>query len=137
MHVTFNEPSAAQIGRGLDVYRGLDVQRGSGGLGSVLGKVFRFLLPIGTAIGKQTLKGAIGAVSDIAKGDSPKTVMKRRSRQVGRKAVKKGFKAMRGRGVGTPPGQKRTLKPIYRSKAGPKRTSKKRKSGRKPKGLWN
>ena len=82
----FYAVQAKQSGHGIPGFQGIAYQRGAG-LGNVLGRLFRFILPVAKkaakAVGKQALIGAAGAAGDVLGGKNAKTSIKGRAKVAG------------------------------------------------------
>jgi len=80
-----------QVGRGLPVYRGYVGQRG-GGLGSVLGGLFRSAVPLLKSGGKQLLKhgakAGLKVLDDVMSGQSIASSAKKRAKESGLNLLK-------------------------------------------------
>jgi len=78
-------------------FKGNRYQRGAG-IGNILKGLFRMVLPLaktaGKVIGKQALESGTDLLSDILKGDTVKSSLKRHGRQAVGKLVDKGAKRL-------------------------------------------
>ena len=92
----FNEQSV-QHGRGLLGFRGSQYQRGSG-IGSLLGGLFRSILPIaknvGKTVGKQALRTATEVASDALSGRDVGEALEERAKTGAKKLLRKGVKKL-------------------------------------------
>jgi hypothetical protein len=108
MKVPFNPPSqkvwehyfqtqSIQYGRGtnLGTFRGRQFQRGHG-LGSIIGSLFRKILPtatkVGKTVGKELLKTSAHVASDALAGRDIAESLEQRSKQGAAKLLSKGLK---------------------------------------------
>jgi hypothetical protein len=95
----------SQHGGNIDGYAGRPFQRGSG-LGSLFSGLFRMALPIlksaGRAVGKQALASGSTLLQDLASGQEPRMVFKRRGREAIGTLLSKAGDAVRqdGNGLG-------------------------------------
>lgn len=111
---------------GMSMFVGLPYQRG-GGIGNILGRLFRFILPIASksarSVGKTALTAGASVLADMARGASIKDSAKARSRQAGAELADKAGAYLRQQG-----GRKRRRSTVKRPKKKNNR-SKKRRTG--------
>jgi hypothetical protein len=113
MRVTFVAPTVAQLGYGT-FYRGLEYQRGAG-LGSLFRGLVRFLAPLAKSvvkgIGKEALRSVGNIAKDVADGADLRSAAQQHlqtgAKQAVRRSAAKVARAMKGKGLGrAPPNRK-------------------------------
>jgi hypothetical protein len=92
---------ATQSGHGIPGFEGVAFQRG-GGLGNILGRLFRFVLPVAKkaakAVGKQALTSGADILSDVVKGRNLKESAEEHGRAALENLAGKAVTKMRGGG---------------------------------------
>lgn len=80
--INFERYYTDQVGGGLPVYRGLERQRGYGGIGNVLGGLFKSAMPLIQSgvkyLGRKAASMGGDIVGDVIQGDNVKKAVKRR-----------------------------------------------------------
>jgi hypothetical protein len=96
--------SKAQYGGGISPFKGRRFQRG-GGLGDILKSLFRFIVPIGKAVGLKALETGGHVAADLASGEDIKSSLKKRGKRAAKSLIQKGTKRIvrklqTGKGLG-------------------------------------
>lgn len=98
---------AKQTGHGIDGFQGIQYQRGSG-LGSLFGRLFRFILPVAKRFGKSALKTVgkeaanAGAhiLGDVVQGQNIKQSLKQHGRKAAGNLINKAGSVVLGQSGG-------------------------------------